>query len=112
MNFTVAVSIYINMRRITRQTVHGILMGALSIMAGVALTLAAPGLHTDESDATAQAAVVPQQTDTIPAKGDGSELALVIVRFHECEALDTDSRNDSHVLASRIDLAPRQRTSC
>jgi len=83
---------------------HGILMGVLSIVAGVMLTLAVPGLDTGEYDPSAHAAVVTQQNEAAPLDTDDFEAMLVVIRFHDRATSDNESHAISQPAADETDL--------
>jgi len=86
-------------------------MGVLSIVAGVMLTLATPGLDTNDYDPSAQAAVVTQQNEDAPAYTDNSRPMLVVIRFHGHATSENESHADSQSSAIRIDLTPELQAS-
>jgi len=79
-------------------------MGVLSLVAGVMLTLAVPGLDTTENGAIAQAAVVTQQNDVAPVATDDTKAILLVIRFHDCATSDNKPYAISQAAADGTDL--------
>jgi hypothetical protein len=85
---------------------HGILMGVLSIMAGMMLTLAVAANDISEHDGAAQAAVVMQPAEPVPVDSDDSRKMHVIVQLIERATSDANSQADSDTKALQIYLTP------
>jgi len=90
---------------------HGVLMGVLSIVAGVMLTLASAGPDTGEYNAAVQAAAVTQQNEDNSANCDDSKDMLVTIQFNGFEDPDTGPTCDSSAVALQIRVSPELRTS-
>lgn len=110
-NLIAASSISVNMRRITRQLGHGMLMGVLSIVAGVMLTLAVAANDTSGHGSTAQAAMVTQQSEEAPVDTDDSEEVRIIVRLIERPNSNERTRSNSDVKYLQLYFSSEQPTT-
>ena len=111
MNLMAASSISVNMRRITRQLGHGMLMGVLSIVAGVMLTLAVAANDTSGHGSAAQAAIVTQQSEEAPVDTDDSEEVRIIVRLVERPNSGERTRSNSDVKYLQLYFSSEQPTA-
>jgi|GEM_PF-3465545 len=110
MNLIAERSISISVRRITRQLAHGIMMGVLSIVAGVMLTLAVAGLDTYENSTAVHAAVQTRQNEGSPLNTGDSENVSVIVHFAELSISDNVSEADSNASTVRLSQTSKPQT--
>jgi hypothetical protein len=86
------------------------MMGILSIVAGVMLTLAVAGLDTYENGTAVQAAVQSRQNEDSPLNPGNSENLSVIVHFAELSISDTVSGVDSDTTTTPLAHTSEQNT--